>query len=69
MDDVWILGTSAGTDVEHEAAGWAAFVQRRREAYGVENNAAKAVDAAEWQEIKGAQVDPELHTVGLSPER
>eukprot|EP00974_Lingulodinium_polyedra_P043707 4196388-Lingulodinium_polyedra.AAC.1 len=61
MDDVWVLGTSAGTDVEHEAAGWAEAVQRRWEAYGVENNAAKAVDAAEWQEIQGARVHPELH--------
>ena len=44
MDDLWVLDVFPALEGAPEAGGWAEAVQRRWEAYGVENHEAKTVN-------------------------
>ena len=66
MDDVWAIVTDEDKDDCRRAEDWLPAVERQWEAIGVTSHAKKRVDLAEGDEIQGAWLHPNRHTMGLS---
>ena len=69
IDDLWVLRTDGDDPANREAAGWADSVLHHWGKIGVQVHPGKNIDNATGAEIQGALVEPDAHTIGLSPEK
>ena len=66
VDDFWALHTGQDDPMNTDARNWCDRVTSQWDKDGVTVNRGKDVDAEEFAEVQGAEVDPKLHTLRLS---